>query len=75
MSTVLGPPLTILMLGDPGWDDARRAWNLSVDQHPAAVALPESADDVVVAVRFARDHGLRVAAQGTGHNARPARLA
>ncbi|MFA9271119.1 MAG: hypothetical protein ACEQSX_10245 [Baekduiaceae bacterium] len=20
--------------GDPGWDDARRAWNLAVDQHP-----------------------------------------
>ena len=71
MSTVAAPPATILMPGDPGWDDARRAWNLSVDQHPAAVALPESAHDVAVAVRFARDHGLRVAAQGTGHNARP----
>jgi FAD/FMN-containing dehydrogenase len=42
-----------------------------VDQHPAAVALPESAADVVAAVNFSRDHGLRVAAQGTGHNARP----
>ena len=72
MSTVLAaPPTTILMPGDPGWDDARRAWNLAVDQHPAAVALPESAHDVAAAVRFAREHGLRVAAQGTGHNARP----
>ncbi len=73
MSAALAAPVTttILMPGDPGWDDARRAWNLAVDQLPAAIALPESAHDVAVAIRFARDHGLRVAAQGTGHNARP----
>jgi len=62
---------TILRPGEPGWDDARRAWNLAVDQHPAAVALPTCAQDIVDAVRFARAHGLRVAAQGTGHNAGP----
>ena len=28
--------------GDPGWDEARHAWNLAVDQRPAAVAIPES---------------------------------
>ena len=61
----------ILTPGDPGWDDARLAWNLTVDQHPAAVALPGSVEDVVSAVRYARAHGLRVAAQGTGHNAGP----
>ena len=63
--------MTILTPGDPGWDDARRAWNLAVDQHPAAVAVPETAQHVVAAVNFAREHGLRVAAQGTGHNAAP----
>src|SRR5271166_2503426 len=62
---------TILTPADPGWDNARQAWNLAVDQHPAAVALPESAEDVVAAVNFARERGLRVAAQGTGHNAAP----
>lgn len=66
MSTAL-----FLTPGDPGWDDARTAWNLAVDQHPAVVALPASAQDVVSAVSFARAHGLRVAAQGTGHNAGP----
>jgi FAD/FMN-containing dehydrogenase len=72
MSVLASPATTtILMPGDPGWDDARRAWNLAVDQHPAAIALPESAHDVVVAIGFARERGLRVAAQGTGHNARP----
>ncbi len=54
-----------------GWDDARRAWNLALDQRPSAVVLPESASDVVAAVLFARERGQRVAAQGTGHGAAP----
>jgi hypothetical protein len=62
---------TILGAADPGWDDARRPWNLALDQWPAAVARPRSERDVADAVMFARDHGLRVAAQGTGHNAVP----
>jgi FAD/FMN-containing dehydrogenase len=55
--------------GDPNWDEARQAWNLAVDQRPAAVAIPEAADEVVSIVEFARERGLRVTAQGTGHNA------
>ena len=58
-----------VMPGDEGWDEARMAWNLAVDQQPAAVALPETAGDVVAVVEFARDAGLRIAPQGTGHNA------
>jgi FAD/FMN-containing dehydrogenase len=54
---------------DPNWDEARRAWNLAVDQRPAAVARPGSAEDVVAVVKVAREHGLRVAPQGTGHGA------
>ena len=54
---------------DAGWDDARRAWNLAVDQRPAVVALPRSVDDVVDAVDYARTLGLRIAVQGTGHGA------
>jgi FAD/FMN-containing dehydrogenase len=57
--------------GDEAWDEARLAWNLAVDQRPAAVALPETVDDVVEIVDFAREHGYRVAPQGTGHNAAP----
>jgi UDP-N-acetylenolpyruvoylglucosamine reductase len=54
---------------DEGWDQARQAWNLTVDQRPAAVVLPESAEDVRDTVRFAYEVGLRVAPQGTGHGA------
>src|SRR6516165_900579 len=53
------------------FDEARRAWNLAIDQRPAAVAFPESPQDVAAAVLFAREFGLRVAAQGTGHGAGP----
>ena len=64
------PPGTVLP-ADPGYDEARGAWHAKVDQNPAAVAFPETAADVVALVRGARDAGLRVAPQSTGHNAPP----
>jgi FAD binding domain/Berberine and berberine like len=57
--------------GDETWDTARQAWNLAVDQRPVAVAEPETVTDVVAVVDYARERGLRVAAQGTGHAAAP----
>jgi FAD binding domain-containing protein len=54
---------------DSGWDEARQAWNLAADQRPAAVAFVESADDVAKVIGFARENGLKVAGQGTGHGA------
>lgn len=57
--------------GDPGWDADRAAWNLAVDQRPAAVVVAASAADAVETVRAAAAAGLGVAAQSTGHNAAP----
>ncbi len=57
--------------GADGWDLARQAFNLTLDQRPEAVAFPADADDVARAVRFATANGLRVAAQRTGHGAGP----
>jgi hypothetical protein len=54
---------------DPDWDDARRAWNLAVDLHPAAVATVESPDDVAKVVSFAAAQDLKVTALGAGHGA------
>ena len=62
---------SVVLPGDESWDAARQAWNLAVDQRPVAVALPESAADVQALVDFARTQGVRVAMQGTGHNASP----
>jgi hypothetical protein len=60
--------------GDSDWDQARAAWNLAVDQHPSAVALVESGDDVAAVVRFAGENDLRVTAQGSGHGAASLRI-
>jgi hypothetical protein len=59
----------VFLPGDAGWDGARQAWNLAADQHPAAVVYAAFTDDIVATLRFAAEHGLRVAAQGTGHGA------
>ncbi len=57
--------------GDAGYDAARTPWNVACDQRPAAVVHPRDADEVSEVVRTAAACGLRVAPQGTGHNAGP----
>ncbi len=59
----------IVLPGDAEYDLARRAWTLLADQRPALVAFPADAADVVDIVAYARRAGLKVAPQGTGHNA------
>jgi FAD/FMN-containing dehydrogenase len=71
MNPVTLSALEIVRPGDDRYDEARPAWNLAIDQRPAAVAVPRDADQVVAAVLYAKREGLRVAAQGTGHNAGP----
>jgi FAD/FMN-containing dehydrogenase len=60
---------TVVLPGEPAYDAARAPWNVAVQQRPAAVAAPTSADEVADVVRAARSVGLRVAPQGTGHGA------
>jgi hypothetical protein len=60
---------SLLSPGDEGFDAARQAWNLAVDQRPAAIAFASDAEGVAAAVRTAAERGLRVAVQGTGHGA------
>jgi FAD/FMN-containing dehydrogenase len=57
----------LVLPGEDGWDEARTAWNLALDQQPVAVVVAESPADVAETVRVARSAGLRVAPQGTGH--------
>ena len=63
----------VVLPGDPGWDDARSAFNLLLDQHPAAVAFPADADDVVAAVAYARAAGPARRAAGDRPQPGPAR--
>jgi FAD/FMN-containing dehydrogenase len=57
----------LLRPGEEGYEEARRVWNGAVDRRPALIARCAGADDVVEAVRFARDHDLAVSVRGGGH--------
>ena len=61
----------VFVPGEAGYDQARQAWNLAVDERPAVVVEAGSAADVAQAVRYARARGMRIAPQGTGHGAAP----
>jgi FAD/FMN-containing dehydrogenase len=61
--------LDVVTAEETAWDDARAAFNSAIDQRPELVALPASVDEVVAAVALARERGLRVAPQRTGHAA------
>lgn len=54
--------------GDAAYEPARRLWNGRVDKYPALIARCGTAQDVVLAVNFARDHHLNVALRGGAHN-------
>jgi FAD/FMN-containing dehydrogenase len=57
----------LLRPGEEGYDEARRVWNGAIDRRPALIARPAGADDVVAAVRFARERDLLVSVRGGGH--------
>jgi FAD/FMN-containing dehydrogenase len=55
--------------GKASYDSLVEPWNLAVPMAPALVVVPQDADDVAAAVRVAREHGLTVGVQATGHGA------
>jgi len=57
----------VLLPGDPAYDTTRRVWNAMVDRRPAVIARCSVGDDVVEAVRFAREHDLEVGVRCGGH--------
>ena len=65
--TPIRSAVTAIRPGDAAYDEARLAWNLFADQRPAAIVEARDVADVVAAVQLARERGLRVAPQGTGH--------
>ncbi len=63
----VGSPASFIHPGDQGYDAARAAWNLAVDQRPACVCIATEVAHVQAAVTYARVNGLRISAQTTGH--------
>jgi len=58
----------LLLPGEPGYDDARRVLNASIDRHPALVVQPSGTADVRTAVSFAQQHKLLLAVKCGGHS-------
>jgi FAD/FMN-containing dehydrogenase len=69
MSIETGP--TTIGSADERFDEARQAFNLALEQRPELVAYPADEREVAALIRQARERGLRVAPQRTGHNAAP----
>ena len=58
----------LLLPGQEGYDLARRVLNPTIDKHPALIAQPSGAADIMNAVTFARERDLLVAVKCGGHS-------
>jgi len=57
----------LLLPGQEGYDEAGRVRNGAIDRRPALIARCAGSDDVVEAVRFAREQDLLVSVRGGGY--------
>ena len=57
----------LLLPGQPGYDESRTVWNAMVDKRPRAIVRCAGVDDVVTAVRAARDLDLEIGVRCGGH--------
>ena len=58
----------LILPGDDAYDRSRAVWNGVVDRRPAAILRCASTEDVVAAVRFARESNLEIAVKCGGHS-------
>jgi FAD/FMN-containing dehydrogenase len=58
----------IVRPGDHAYDGARAVWNSMIDRRPALIVRPTGTDDVVTALRYAREQDLVVAVRCGGHS-------
>jgi FAD/FMN-containing dehydrogenase len=52
---------------NPTYDSVRQIWNGHIQRRPALIARCSGVADVMAAVRFGREHGLRSSVRGGGH--------
>ncbi len=54
---------------DPRYNESRKVYNAMIDRKPRLIACCADVADVMAAVRFGHESGLRVSIRGGGHNA------
>ena len=54
---------------DSAYASARKVYNAMIDRKPALIARCADEADVIAALRFGQENGLRVSVRGGGHNA------
>src|SRR3989442_9656360 len=59
---------SLVLAGDPTYEESRKLWNGMIDRKPALVVRPTGTADVVECVNFARARGLLLSVKGGGHN-------
>jgi FAD/FMN-containing dehydrogenase len=60
---------SVLEAGDNGYEQSRKVYNAMIDRKPRVIVHCADVADVIAAVRFGRETGLRVCIRGGGHNA------
>ena len=58
----------VVLPDDSNYDEVRKIWNGMIDRRPAVIVQCATANDVPVALKFARDHGKEFSMRGAGHN-------
>jgi FAD/FMN-containing dehydrogenase len=58
----------LILPGDANYEEACKVYNGMIDKRPALIVRGVDVADVILAVNFAREHGLQLAVRGGGHN-------
>ena len=58
----------VVLPGGPDYEEARIVWDGTIDHYPALIVRCASADDVRLAIRFAREQEMPLSVRSGGHN-------
>jgi FAD/FMN-containing dehydrogenase len=57
----------LILPTDKNYSEATKIFNSMIDRHPAIIAQCNNVEDIIQAIRFARENGLEISVRGGGH--------